>query len=123
MSLAGSTLAAIQQAGAAVYAADADLKQVVQTHAARVTAAMAANPFGLGNDALFENWKTLARLSQSMTAIEAELKKNLFCGRRCGGPRWACRDRAARIGRANSLDCDRCRGEVRHPGRHAGSPS
>ena len=78
MSLAGSTLAAIQQAGAAVYAADADLKQVVQTHAARVTAAMAANPFGLGNDALFENWKTLARLSQSMTAIEAELKKIYF---------------------------------------------
>lgn len=78
MSLASSTLAAIQQAGAAVYAADADLKQVVQTYAARVTAAMAANPFGLGNDALFENWKTLARLSQSMTAIEAELKKIYF---------------------------------------------
>ncbi|MFZ2219513.1 MAG: hypothetical protein WAV85_12665 [Rhodoferax sp.] len=78
MSLASSTLAAIQQAGAAVYAADADLKQVVQTYAARVTAAMAANPFGLGNDALFENWKTLARLSQSMTAIEAELKKVYF---------------------------------------------
>lgn len=78
MSLASSTLAAIQQAGAAVYAADADLKQVVQTYAARVTAAMAATPFGLGNDALFENWKTLARLSQSMTAIEAELKKVYF---------------------------------------------
>ena len=75
MSLASSTLAAIQQAGAAVYAADADLKQAAQTYAARVATAMAANPFGLGNDALFENWKTLARLSQSMTAIEAELKK------------------------------------------------
>ena len=78
MSLASSTLAAIQQAGAAVYAADADLKQATQTYAARVATAMAANPFGLGNDALFENWKTLARLSQSMTAIEAELKKIYF---------------------------------------------
>lgn len=78
MSLASSTLAAIQQAGAAVYAADADLKQAAQTYAARVATAMAANPFGLGNDALFENWKTLARLSQSMTAIEAELKKIYF---------------------------------------------
>lgn len=78
MSLASSTLAAIQQAGAAVYAADADLKQATQTYAARVAAAMNANPFGLGNDALFENWKTMARLSQSMTAIEAELKKIYF---------------------------------------------
>lgn len=78
MSLASTTLAAIQQAGAAVYAADADLKQATQTYAARVAAAMEANPFGLGNDALFQNWKTMARLSQSMTAIEAELKKIYF---------------------------------------------
>ena len=78
MSLASSSLAAIQQAGAAVYAADADLRQATQTYAERVAAAMAANPFGLGNDALFQNWKTLARLSQSMTAIEAELKKMYF---------------------------------------------
>ena len=78
MSLTSSTLVAIQQAGAAVYAADADLKQATQTYAARVAAAMEANPFGLGNDALFQNWKTMARLSQSMTAIEAELKKIYF---------------------------------------------
>ena len=40
MSLASPTLAAIQQAGAAVYAADAELKQATQTYAARVAAAM-----------------------------------------------------------------------------------
>lgn len=78
MSLVRSTLTAIQQAGAAVYAADADLKQATQTYAARVAAAMEANPFGLGNDVLFENWKITARLSQSMAVIEAELKKIYF---------------------------------------------
>jgi hypothetical protein len=78
MSLASSTLVVIQQAGAAVYAADADLKQATQTYAARVAAAMDDNPFGLGNDALFESWKLIARLSQSMTAIEAEMKKIYF---------------------------------------------
>jgi hypothetical protein len=78
MSLASSTLAAIQQAGAAVYTADADLKQATQSYAERVATAMNQNPFGLGNDALFENWKLVARLSQSMAAIEAELKKMYF---------------------------------------------
>ena len=78
MTLASTTLAAIQQAGAAVYAADADLKQVTHSYAERVTTAMEQNPFGLGNDALFENWKLVARLSQSMAAIEAELKKIYF---------------------------------------------
>ncbi|WP_210543562.1 hypothetical protein [Rhodoferax sp. PAMC 29310] len=78
MTLASTTLAAIQQAGAAVYAADADLKQATQSYAERVTTAMDHNPFGLGNDALFENWKLVARLSQSMGVIEAELKKIYF---------------------------------------------
>ncbi len=78
MSLASFTLSAIQQAGAAVYAADVDLKQATKDYATRVAAAMGENPFGLGNDALFENWKLTARLSQSMAAIEAELKKIYF---------------------------------------------
>ncbi len=75
MSLSKTTLSAIQQAGAAVFAADAELKNSVKDYAERVNAAMAANPFGLGNDALFENWKMVARLSQAMTGIEQELKK------------------------------------------------
>lgn len=75
MSLTSATLAAIQQAGAAVYAADAELKTASRTYAERVTAAMGSNPYGLGNDALFENWKLVARLSQAMAGIEEELKK------------------------------------------------
>lgn len=75
MSLSKTTLSAIQQAGAAVFAADTALKTSAQDYAMRVNAAMAANPFGLGNDALFENWKLVARLSQTMAGIEEELKK------------------------------------------------
>lgn len=75
MSLSSATLSAIQQAGAAAYAADAQLKNAVKDYAARVNAAMSANPYGLGNDALFENWKVVARLSQTLSGIEQELKK------------------------------------------------
>lgn len=75
MSLSKITLSAIQQAGAAVFSADAELKNSVKDYAERVNAAMAVNPFGLGNDALFENWKLVARLSQTMAGIEEELKK------------------------------------------------
>jgi len=75
MSLSKITLSAIQQAGAAVFSADAELKNSVKDYAERVNAAMAVNPFGLGNDTLFENWKLVARLSQTMVGIEEELKK------------------------------------------------
>ena len=78
MSLTPTHLSALQQAGAAAFTADAELKNAVQAYAERVTAAMQANPFGLGNDALFENWKRVARLSQTMAGIEEELKKVYF---------------------------------------------
>ena len=75
MSLSSSTLAAIQKAGAAVFVADEKLKQAAQNYAERVNAAIAGNPYHLGNDALIENWKTVARLSQTIAGIEAEIKK------------------------------------------------
>jgi hypothetical protein len=75
MSLTSTTLASIQQAGAAVFAADAALKQASQAYAEQVTKAMAINPYGLGNDALFEHWKLVARLSQAVAGMEEELRK------------------------------------------------
>ncbi len=78
MSLTPTHLSALQQAGAAAFTADAELKNAVQAYAVRVTSAMQANPFGLGNDALFENWKRVARLSQTLAGIEEELKKVYF---------------------------------------------
>lgn len=75
MSLSSATLSAIQKVGAAAFTADEKLKNAVKSYAERVNAAMVANPYGLGNDALFENWKTVARLSQTIAGIEEELRK------------------------------------------------
>jgi hypothetical protein len=75
MSLSNSTLVAIQKAGAAVFAADEKLKQEAKNYADRVNVAMTSNPGSLGNDALIESWKTVARLSQTLAGIEAEIKK------------------------------------------------
>lgn len=75
MSLSSSTLSAIQKTGAAAFTADEKLKSAVKEYAERVHAAMATNPYNLGNDALIEDWKTVARLSKTMAGIEAEIKK------------------------------------------------
>ncbi len=75
MPLPTQTLAVIQAAGAAVYAADAALKEAVQSYADQVKLAMTENPFDMGNDSLFEDWKTVARLSRAVGQVEAEFQK------------------------------------------------
>lgn len=90
MPLPSSTLAAVQTAGAAIFAADAALKTSAQDYADQVKLAMSQNPFDLGNDTLFEDWKTVARLAQAVTQIEAEFRKiydaacDLSAGSRAG---------------------------------------
>lgn len=75
MSLTQSTLAAIQKAGSAAFVADTKLKHAVKEYAGRVNKSMLENPFHLGNDTLFQNWKIVARLSQTLSLIEEELRK------------------------------------------------
>jgi hypothetical protein len=75
VSIPKTTIAAIQTAGAATHHADASLKSVVQVYADQVRLAMNANPFDLQADSLFEEWKTVARLSQTLEQIENELRK------------------------------------------------
>lgn len=75
MPIPKESLSAIQAAGAAVHAADTALKSAVQTYADHVRQSMSQNPFDLNTDALFEEWKTVARLSQTLEQIEAELRK------------------------------------------------
>lgn len=75
MSLSSSTLTAIQKVGSAAFTADEKLKKEVQAYAERVSAAISKNAYNLGNDTLIENWKVVARLSQTLAGIEAELKK------------------------------------------------
>ena len=75
MPIPKTTLAAIQTAGAAVHQADVSLKSVVQAYADQVRMAMSNNPFDFQADTLFEEWKTAARLSQTLEQIETELRK------------------------------------------------
>lgn len=75
MTLSTSTLAAIQKAGSAAFTADVKLKSALKEYAERANAAIANNPYNQGNDALFANWKIVARLSQTLAGIEDELKK------------------------------------------------
>ncbi|MDO8776460.1 MAG: hypothetical protein Q7K57_48660 [Burkholderiaceae bacterium] len=75
MPLPTQTLAVIQTAGAAIYAADTALKEAVQSYADQVKLAMTENPFDMGNDSLFEDWKTVARLSRAVGQVEAEFQK------------------------------------------------
>jgi hypothetical protein len=89
MPLSMPTLAAIQTAGSAVFAAEAELKLAVQRQAEQVHAAMRDTPFDAGNDSLFEDWKTAARLAQALTRIEAELRQVYDLAAGMNGPRLA----------------------------------
>ncbi len=73
--LSSQTLSALQAAGSAIHAADAELKTSVQDLSDRVKTAMLDNPFDIGNDNLFESWKTLARLSQAVAQAETEFAR------------------------------------------------
>lgn len=75
MPLNSKTLHALQSAGAAVFGADTQLKGAVKEYATQVHAAMLQNPFDLANDGLFEEWKSVCRLSQAVAQIEAEMQK------------------------------------------------
>lgn len=75
MPISKESLSAIQSAGAAAHHADAALKFVVHSYADQVRQAMSSNAFDLQTDSLYEEWKTVARLSQTLEQIEAELRK------------------------------------------------
>jgi hypothetical protein len=74
MTLTPKILALIQKAGTAVFNADAALKDAVADSAKKVSEAMTKNPFDGRHDSLYQNWKSVAKISQAMAAIEAELK-------------------------------------------------
>jgi hypothetical protein len=74
MTFPASTLLAIQKVGAAAFAADLKLKASVKEYADRVSAAVSNRPDDSANDALIAKWKRVARLSQTLQAIEADLK-------------------------------------------------
>lgn len=74
MTLSPKILAIIQKAGTAVFNADAAMKSAVADSARQMSDAMAKNPFDGQHDSLYQNWKNVARISQALGAIEAEMK-------------------------------------------------
>ena len=74
MPISASTLSALQKVGAAAFAADDKLKKEIALYAQRVNTAVFSNPYSLGNDALIESWKVVARLSKTLSGIEEELR-------------------------------------------------
>lgn len=73
------TIATIQAAGAALHDAQAALAQDGQHCAEQVREALSQDAFSVANDGLFEHWKSISRLSQSLAAMEAQLK-DLYLG-------------------------------------------
>ncbi len=91
MPLSAATLNAMQKAGAAVYQADHHLKEAVKEHAQRISAALKASPLDAENDALFEDWKAIARLSQTVADIESQLSKAFAAAGKLKGARAGAR--------------------------------
>lgn len=84
MPIPQKSLSAIQAAGAATHAADVALKAVAQAYADHVRQVLSLNPFDLNTDTLFDEWKTVARLSQGLEQIESELRKIHQAAQRLG---------------------------------------
>lgn len=74
MSISNETMAAIQHAGHALDAARAALAAASQEQSARLAEALAADAFGVENDAHFEHLKTIARMAQAVLAMEEQMK-------------------------------------------------
>ncbi len=75
MSLSSSTLSAIQKTGAAAFHAQARLKKDEKAFAAKIQESMGSNAYSRVNDLMFEHWKAIARMTQTLAGMEAELKK------------------------------------------------
>lgn len=74
MSIDNDTFAAIRQAGQALDHARSALQRASQQQSARVAEALSADPFGVENDAHFENWKAVARMAQAVQSMEEQMK-------------------------------------------------
>jgi len=78
MTMNAKTIATIQAAGAALHQAQAALTEDGQRCAERVREALGQDAFSVSNDGLFEHWKSVSRLAQSLSAMEAQLKDLYF---------------------------------------------
>jgi hypothetical protein len=74
MSLSQRNLSSIQKAGQAVHGAAEAISATVRTQAENMVANVANNPFGAESEQAFTQFRTLARLSQDLIAVELQLQ-------------------------------------------------
>lgn len=74
MAITPSSIQALQAAGQAVDAARLEFMGQTKDLNERVAAAMAANPFAIENDGLYEAWKRVSRISHDLQQVEAQLR-------------------------------------------------
>jgi hypothetical protein len=74
MSLSQRNLSSIQKAGQAVHSAAEAISATVRTQAENMVANVANNPFGAESEQALTQFRTLARLSQDLIAVEQHLQ-------------------------------------------------
>ena len=72
------TISAIQRAGQAVQDAHDALASEASEYSSLVMQAMTGDAFNVDNDAHFEQWKTVARIAQTLQGINEQLKQAYF---------------------------------------------
>jgi hypothetical protein len=105
------TIATIQAAGAALHQAQAALTEDGRRCAERVREALGHDAFSVSNDGLFEHWKSVSRLAQSLSAMEAQLKDLYFMAIELAATGHASQPRSApRLAMASAPAAPRGRG-------------
>ncbi len=82
MSITPTTLSAIQQAGAAIYAARELLANSVTEHAQRVMGAIKHDPTHRDNEQSLEDWKKLTQLAREVEAADLQFRTIYFTAER-----------------------------------------
>ncbi len=75
MSLSPKNLSSIQKAGQAVHDSSVVIAAVVRTQAESMVSSMANAPFSMESEQLISRFKTLSKLSQGLSAVEAQLQE------------------------------------------------
>jgi hypothetical protein len=74
MSLSQRNLSSIQKAGQAVHGASVAIAATVRSQAESMVSSVASQPFGAESEQAISRFKSLARLSQGLAAVEKELQ-------------------------------------------------
>lgn len=74
MSISNKTLASVQRAGQSVNIAVTALEEAARTANRELVSAMSSQPYSPQTDRIFADWKTVARISKDVEAMEQSLR-------------------------------------------------